>query len=150
LELRVTDEPPNSEARTSTLDLIRKNPQVYFAHGAPSNWQFVAHVVEDASLRDARRIEVLCDGDWRLVAADVDWMDLPERSVAELFDRFINCPEKGANMFRAEVLIRAAASALWTIGPAGEFSHNLKPDEIPAAFVEVAQNAARTIVWRLN
>jgi hypothetical protein len=150
LEPRVTGEPSKSEARTSTLDLIRKNPQVYFAHGQPSNWQFIAHIVEDASFHEARWIKVLREGDWCMVAADVDWMDLPERPVAELFDRFINSPQKGTNMFRAEVLVRASASRVWTTGRAGEFSHKLASDQVPEAFATTARNAARTIVWRLS
>jgi hypothetical protein len=147
----MSDAPRRGDIPQSALDAIRQRPSMYFARSKPSNGQLISHLVEDASLREPRRIEVLRDGDWCMVWSDTDWMEGLDTPVAELFERFVPCRagSRDPNMFRAEVLVRAAARTVWAVGAAGEYERNLTLGELPLGFEQTARQAARAVIWRL-
>jgi hypothetical protein len=84
-----------------------------------------------------------------MVASDVDWMDVPGFPLPELFGRFVPSRAPNPNQFRAEVLVMAAASALVTVGRAGQLSKDFALADLPTDIAEIAREAERAVIWRL-
>ncbi len=61
---------------------------------------------------------ISCHDGWWVIASDEDWLMHPEFSVRQLFENVVPAPEHGEHSLRAEVLVNAFASDVFTI--AGE------------------------------
>lgn len=94
------------------LPFIRSNPARFFPSGTPSGVQIAEGLAGDALILGASRVELLHEGDWWIVSADLDWI--------ESFTEVVPFPEGGVNSIRKEIFPMAFADALLTRVRAGE------------------------------
>jgi hypothetical protein len=136
------------------LRFIRENPGMYITQDSRS----LAERIADRLAMEARLLgvadwldrELL---DWRLVASDIDWLALGRftpPAPALLFSQVIPLFEAGQNGIRGEVVARALAKKLVTLGPDGELAFGLDDAEEQARIVATMKslNKQRVIAFQ--
>jgi hypothetical protein len=123
------------------VDVVRKNPTLYFPNGVATLSFLLAAVNWDALSLGAHRLDAKIDGLWAVAAADVDWFALPKDYRChgiDLFDGIHHAPWTGQNAMRAEVLVGASAASLCVV--TGGTAHSLRgatcPDRLRALMKE--------------
>ena len=103
-------------APLNALEHIRSHLGLYFPGGHPSPAHIANRLVGDALILGARRTLVVHDGEWWIVAADIDWLGSSGMDLPRLFTSIVSFPEAGENSMRSEVLLGAFAEDIvtWT------------------------------------
>jgi len=110
--------------------------------------ELVSLVISDALSTSDMTCRIIKSGHFAIVLADFDWLETKRATVAQLFDRFVLPPSAKPNSHRAEVLLMAVCSGVITLGPAGNFSHNLELSDLPSSFSQQINNFERMLAWK--
>lgn len=132
----------------SAIEQIRTRPSMYFDNGVPTNAQLLSAVLMDLAEHKGFRAEVIRDGDFCLVGADVDWLITDRAPFEALFSRFVIPNARGPNTFRAEVLLAAVCEGILTLGHGENYSQRLSVSELPSSISAAAKGKVRTLIWK--
>src|SRR5262245_31394644 len=124
---------PDFEA-LDAVEQIRQRHDLFFRAGTPTAAELLERVKRDVGAR-TREHTLVEEGRFHLVGAEVDWLDTPEASVMELFNRFVGD--------RAEVLLNAVCAGVFTDGPAGVYGRVLQREDLPPRLAAEADRAVR-------
>ena len=102
------------------LDLVRRRPEMYFPGGEVSAATICSYLADDARALGATQVRVDSVEQWHIVAADVDWLRLPEARRIDMDQLFLGMhvhPTR-VNGIRSEMFVGAFAEAAYVGTPA--------------------------------
>jgi hypothetical protein len=104
---------------TTGLELIRRRPDLYLPGGNVTGDAICSCLSDDALGLGATHVRVESINNWHMVAADADWLRLPEDRQIPLDQLFVGIYvyPKRINGMRAEVLVGAFADAAYVATP---------------------------------
>ncbi len=112
--------------------------------------ELISMVMRDVAGVPRIAAEVVRDGEFAVVSADVDWMGIQRGMFEHLFESFVSPTPMRVNSFRHEVLIVAVSDGMLTHGVAGSFAKGLSVEEVPSRLAMSLDKAARTLIWRFS
>jgi hypothetical protein len=133
-------------ATVDALKWLRSQPARFFPSGRPHPIHLLAFVMADVLELGGGSCTIRHQGEWWIVGSDVDWLD-HSVDVPQLFGRVIAAPQHGQHSMRAEVLVAAFATSVWTT--LRGVRTRIQGDEPPASVWEEVAPYWRTIVFRL-
>jgi hypothetical protein len=96
------------------LAWVRGNPARFFSAGRAEAIPLLAYALNDVLELGRGECRICCHDGWWLIASDQDWLIHPEFSIRQLFENVVPAPEHGEHSLRAEVLVNAFASDVFT------------------------------------
>jgi hypothetical protein len=96
------------------LAWVSSRPIQFFRTGRADALQLVTCVLADVVTLGGGECRVSVIEDWWLVSSDIDWMKNAKFSVQELFSQVVADPRLGDHSMRAEILLNAFASDVFT------------------------------------
>lgn len=94
---------------------VRGNPARFFSSGRAEAIPLLAYALNDVLELGRGECRISCHDGWWVIASDEDWLMHPEFSVRQLFENVVPAPEHGEHSLRAEVLVNAFATDVFTI-----------------------------------
>lgn len=134
----------------TAVEQIRANPSMYFDKGVPTNSQLLAAVLTDLSEHAGLHAEVIQEGSFTFVGANVDWLRTERAPFEELFVRFVTSNARAPNTFRAEVLLAATCDGVLVLGEGKEHSQGLTLNGVPASIARATQTKIRSLIWKFS
>jgi hypothetical protein len=132
----------------NAIEAIRDRPDIYFTNGVPTMEELVSMVMRDVSGQRQIKAELVREGTFAMVSANVDWMATDRAAFEELFDRFVIPTPTVVNSFRSEVVLVAVCEGVFTQGTVGDFATGIGFEDVPGSLKERTSVAARTLIWR--
>jgi hypothetical protein len=102
----------------TAADYVRRNVSRFFASGRFTPQEAAGHLVLEALLCGARRVEAQRAGPWWVVRGDVDWLTPPLDE--EAFGALVPFLEGGPNASRSEILVAVFATDVVVDGHGGK------------------------------
>jgi hypothetical protein len=102
------------------IELLRRRPDLYFPVGEVTGAAISSYLADDARVLGATQVAVESVDDWHIVAADVDWLRLPEDRLIDMNQLFVGMhihPTR-INGIRSEIFVGAFAEAAYVATPA--------------------------------
>jgi hypothetical protein len=134
----------------TAVEQIRANPSMYFDRGVPTNSQLLAAVLTDLSEHTGFHAEVIQEGSFTFVGANVDWLKTDRVPFEELFVRFVTSNARAPNTFRAEVLLAAVCEGILVLGEGAAYSQGLTLERLPPTIASSAKTKLRSLVWKFT
>lgn len=134
----------------TAVEQIRANPSMYFDRGVPTNGQLLAAVLTDLSEHEGLYAEIIQEGGFTFVGANVDWLKTNRAPFEELFVRFVTSNVRAPNTFRAEVLLAAMCDGILVLGEGTEYSKDLTLKGVPASIARATQSKTRSLIWKFS
>src|SRR5688572_28959508 len=131
----------------TAVEQIRANPSMYFDRGVPTSGQLLAAGLTDLSEHAGLHAEIIQEGGFAFVGANVDWLKTERAPFEELFVRFVTSNARAPNTFRAEVLLAAMCDGILVLGEGTEYSKGLTL-KVPASIARATQSKIRSLIWK--
>ena len=100
------------------IEHIRRNPDMYLGTSIDTPAVLIANAMAlEAKTLGASRVEIVDADGWKIVRADLDWLNVEcshHVTVEQVFWNICAFPEAGVNSMRAEVLATAFSDAVVT------------------------------------
>lgn len=139
--------------RVDGLRFVREHPQMFLRRIPARAEELAGALVEAVALTARAPVELRRSGDrWWIVDSAEDWVSRSGPGVSEIFSRIVAFPEAGQNSMRPEVLLRAFAEDLVTVGPEGRqvISGSVESEDPIWGELESVSSGGRAVAFRLS
>lgn len=131
---------------------VRSHPEMFLPQDPARSQDLADAMVKGIALTTAQSVEVrqAADGWWVVHCAE-DWMKKLGLSPAVVFSRILAFPEAGQNSMRPEVLLKAFAKDVVTVGPDGceVISGSVPPGSPIWQDLESTRGEGRSVAFRV-
>ena len=131
------------------LAWVRERPAQFFSRGRVEVVSLLAYLMSDVLELGGGECRISTRDLWAFVASDIDWLRHERLSTVELFNRVVPAPAHGEHSMRAEVLVNAFATDVFTWAPEDRCSIRGNPpeEEILRAAVDLSWSR-RVVAFR--
>ena len=121
----------SSNAVLTSLSHVRNRLRIYLRTAPISPSEICSLILNDVSYKDAEHVSLRIDSSRVLLITSHDWINIGHREIRELFEGLhLQKGSPNPNEVRAEIIVNAVSSKLYTIGPAGQYTKNISAEEM--------------------
>jgi len=141
---------PELRTLTDVRGFLRRHPAFALAGGIVSPPNVISSIVVDACVGGNFDVVVKGCPPYFMVAAAHDWMDVPGKSVEQLFSTFTIVSPAPFESFRSEVVVAAFSTGFLSRGTVGDYNEQLNLSSLPDPLQQSVQRGfARVLVFTL-